>query len=258
MHFTSAQLSAAIGSYLWPFFRIAALIGVAPIFGARTVPVRIRLGLALVLTMIVAPVLPPAPALDPISPLGLMVTVQQVLIGSAMGFAIVLVFDAFVLGGQVFAMQMGLGFASMVDPQRGVQVPMVSQFYVLFATLVFLALNGHLILIQVLVDSFHTMPVAAQGLTAGGLWELVSWGKQMFAGAILVALPAIATLMIVNLAFGVMTRAAPQLNIFAVGFPLSLAVGFIVMMVMLPAAVPQLQNLVNDVFLMIRHMVGGP
>jgi flagellar biosynthetic protein FliR len=258
MNFTSAQISAAIGSYLWPFFRIAAVIAVAPIFGARTVPVRIRLGLALVLTLIVAPVLPPAPALDPISPLGLLVTVQQILIGSAMGFAILLVFSAFVLGGQVFAMQMGLGFASMVDPQRGVQVPMVSQFYVLFATLVFLSLNGHLILIQVVADSFRSMPVAPTGLTTIGLWTLVGWGKQMFAGAVLIALPAIATLMIVNLAFGVMTRAAPQLNIFAVGFPISMTVGFVVMMIMLPTAVPQLEHLVDNVFAMVRQLVGGP
>ena len=258
MHFTSAQISAAIGSYLWPFFRIAAVIAVAPIFGARTVPVRVRLGLALVLTMVVAPVLPPAPALDPLSAQGLLVTIQQVLIGSAMGFAILLVFSAFVLGGQVFAMQMGLGFASMVDPQRGVQVPMVSQFYVLFATLVFLSLNGHLILIQVVADSFRSMPVAPTGLTTVGIWTLVGWGKQMFAGAVLIALPAIATLMIVNLAFGVMTRAAPQLNIFAVGFPISMTVGFVVMMVMLPTAVPQLQHLVTSVFGMIQQVLGGP
>lgn len=257
MQFTSAEITALIGSYLWPFFRIAALVGVAPIFGARTVPIRVRLGLALALTAVIVPSLPPAPAIDALGPQGVLVGVHQVLIGLAMGFALLLVFSAFILGGQVFAMQMGLGFASMVDPQRGVQVPMVSQFYVLAATLIFLSLDGHLILIEVLAQSFQTLPVAPRGLTATGLWTLVAWGKQMFAGAVLIALPAIATLMIVNLAFGMMTRAAPQLNIFAVGFPISLTVGFIVMLLMLPTAVPHLANLIDDIFSMIRQLVGG-
>jgi flagellar biosynthetic protein FliR len=242
---------------MWPFFRIAALVGVAPIFGARTVPMRIRLGLAVILTLVIAPLLPAAPAIDPLGPAGIMITVHQVLIGIAMGFALLMVFDAFIVGGQVFAMQMGLGFASLVDPQRGVQVPMVSQFYVLTATLVFLSLNGHLILIEVLAESFRTMPVAPSGLTSVGLWTLVGWGKQMFAGGVLIALPAIATLMIVNLGFGVMTRAAPQLNIFAVGFPISMTVGFAVMLVMLPTVVPQLEGLVDSVFLLLRQVLDG-
>jgi flagellar biosynthetic protein FliR len=259
MTFTSAEIYSFVGSYLWPFFRIAALVGVAPIFGARTVPLRIRLSLALALTVVIAPLLPAAPAIDPLTLEGVLVTVHQVLIGMAMGFALLLVFSAFIIGGQIFAMQMGLGFASLVDPQRGVQVPMVSQFYVLVVTLIFLSVNGHLVVIEVLSDSFKTLPIAPRGLTTTSWWLLAGWGQDMFAGAIRIALPAIVTLMVVNLSFGVMTRAAPQLNIFAVGFPISLTIGFVVIYVMLPTAIPQLHHLVDGIFLLIERMLaGGP
>ncbi len=257
MHFSDVELISLLESYLWPFFRIAALVGIAPILGARMVPLRVRLGLALVLTVVIVPTLPATPLIDPLSATGLLVTVNQLIIGVAMGFALLLVFSAFVVGGQVFAMQMGLGFAAMVDPQRGVQVPMISQFYVLVATLVFLALNGHLVLIETLAESFRILPISEQGLPINGLRTLVAWGGQMFAAAVVIALPAIATLMIVNLAFGVMMRAAPQLNIFAVGFPISMTVGFIVMLTMLPAVTPQLTGLVEDIFLTVRRMLLG-
>lgn len=254
MTISGADITAWLGTYLWPFFRIGALVGVAPLFGARTVPVRLRIGIALVLTAVIAPLLPSAPAIDPISALGVMVTVQQVLIGLAMGFSLLLVFGAFILGGQIFAMQMGLGFASMVDPQRGVQVPMVSQFYVLLVTLIFLALDGHLVVIQVLADSFRTMPVAPTGLDTTGLWTLVAWGGHMFSGAVLMALPAIATLMLVNLAFGVMMRAAPQLNIFAVGFPITMTAGFLVILVMLPGTPGKFTELLDAAFGLMRQL----
>lgn len=257
MKFSSTELLQLLTHYLWPFFRIGATVAVAPIFGARTVPARLRLGLAVMLTIVIAPLLPPPPAIDPVSVQGMLVTTQQLLIGLAMGFAVLLIFGAFVLGGQIFAMQMGLGFAAMVDPQRGVQVPMVSQFYVLVATLIFLTMDGHLVLISVLVGSFETIPVGVQGLGPAGLWTLVSWVSDMFVGAILMALPAITTLMLVNIAFGVMMRAAPQLNIFAVGFPISLTLGFVIMLVMLPNVAPRLVALVGENFAMIGRMLAA-
>ena len=257
MTITSAEISGWVGSYLWPFFRIGALVGVAPIFGAHTVPVRARIGLALALTLLVVPLLPPAPAIDALIGLGALVAFHQVAIGAAMGFALLLVFGAFVLGGEIFAMQMGLGFASLLDPQRGVPVPVVSQFYVLLATLVFLALDGHLVLLEVLVDSFRTIPVGPRGLSPAGMHTLVNWAGHMFSGAVLIALPAITTLLVVNIAFGVMTRAAPQLNIFAVGFPVIMTAGFIAMWLTLPSVVAQLQSLAAAMFELLRGLLAG-
>lgn len=255
MQFTNADLTSWVALYLWPLFRIAALISVAPIFGAQNVPIRIRIGLSLAITMVIAPALPPMPTVDPVSSTGFIIIVQQLLIGLTMGFTLRLVFAAFVLAGQLIGQTMGLGFASMVDPQNGVQVPVVSQFYLIIVTLLFLALNGHLILLEVLAGSFKSLPIGEQGITTHGLWSVVVFGGQVFSGAILVSLPAMTALLVVNVAFGVMTRAAPQLNIFAIGFPLMIFLGLVIMMVTLPVLLPQLTYMVNDAFTLIQQQI---
>lgn len=243
--------------YLWPLFRVLALVAMAPVFGAQSVPVRIRVGFSVALTLVIAPVLPPVPVVDPLSSAGLMIVIQQVLIGLAMGFSLKLVFGAFVMAGQLIGQSMGLGFASMVDPLNGVQVPVVSQFYQVLVTLIFLGFNGHLVLLEVLADSFRTLPVGPNGLAMSGVWDLVIWGGQMFSGAVLISLPAVTALLVANIAFGVMTRASPQLNIFAIGFPITLLLGIVVMLVTLPVISPQLNNLMNDVFALMQKLVGG-
>ncbi len=257
MVFTAAEITAWIGSLLWPFFRIGAMVMSAPITGAQTVPMRVKLFITLVLTMVITPQLPPVPQLDPFSPVTLLLIIQQVLIGVAMGTALQLVFAAVVTGGQIVAYQMGLGFASMVDPQTGVTVPVVSQLYLLATSLLYLAFNGHLVLIEVVAESFNSMPIAADGLTRDGIWQLVSWGSELFAGAVLIAIPTVASILVVNIAFGVMARAAPQLNIFAVGFPVTLTLGFLVMMFTFPSLLPQTEHLVQNVFTLIRTITSG-
>ena len=257
MNFTSAELTAGIGSFLWPLFRIGAMVGAAPIFGSRVVPARIRIGLALVITLVVAPLLPLPPAVDALSGTGLVITFNQLLIGLALGFALRLAFSAVEIAGQIIGQLMGLGFASMIDPENGVQVPVVSQFYTVCTILLFLAFNGHLLLIELIVDSFRTLPVSTQGIPLDGLRTLADWGGQMFAGAVLVALPAICALLLVNLAFGVMMRSAPQLNIFAVGFPVTLLIGMIIMLMSLPALPGQLSGLFDQVFGLMRYLVRG-
>lgn len=255
MQFTNADLTSWVALYLWPLFRIGALISVAPIFGAQSVPIRIRVALSLAVTMVIAPALPPMPAIDPISSTGFIILMQQLLIGLTMGFTLRLVFAAFVLAGQLIGQTMGLGFASMVDPQNGVQVPVVSQFYLILVTLLFLALNGHLILIEVLAGSFKSLPIGEHGITTQGLWSIVIWGGQVFSGAVLVSLPAMTALLVVNVAFGVMTRAAPQLNIFSIGFPVMIFLGLVIMLMTLPVLLPQLTHMVNDAFAHIHQQI---
>ena len=148
-----------------------------------------------------------------------MITVQQIVIGVAIGFVLQIVFDALAMGGQLLANTMGLSFAFNVDPLRGTGTPVLGQFYTLIATLTFLALNGHLAVIQALVDGFRTLPVGVDGLGPEGMWQVALWGGQLFRGALMVALPGLTALLIVNLAFGVVSRAAPSLNLFAIGFP---------------------------------------
>jgi flagellar biosynthetic protein FliR len=255
MNINTADISAFLSAYLWPFFRIAALVGAAPLLGTQSVPVRIRIGMALALTAVIVPVIPIAPAADLFGATGVVITMQQVLIGMAMGFSLQLVFGAFVLAGQLIGMPMGLGFASLNDPVTGVVVPTVGQFYTVMVTLLFFTLNGHLVLIEVLADSFHSLPVGTRGVSAAGLWELVGWASHLFSGAVLIALPAMAALLVVNIGFGVVTRAAPQINVFAVGFPVTLILGLLVMWITLPNVLPQLNTLLEDVFVFLRHLV---
>jgi flagellar biosynthetic protein FliR len=257
MALTAPELIALIGSFFWPFIRIGAMFVAAPLLGARTMPLRVRIATSLALTVVIAPMIDVPPGLDPFSLAGLLTTFQQVLIGAAMGFTLQLVFSALAQAGEAIAMTMGLGFASMMDPQNGVQVPVVSQYYVVVATLVFLALNGHLILIEVVYASFETLPVGAAGMDRDAFWMLAQWGTEMFAGAVLIALPAVAALMLVNIAFGVITRAAPQLNIFAVGFPMTLLIGFVMMLLSLPTLAPQLNDLLLNAFSLMGRMTAG-
>ncbi|HRD65830.1 MAG TPA: flagellar biosynthetic protein FliR [Candidatus Competibacter sp.] len=257
MQFSSVEIAAWVGTFLWPLTRVAALVSVAPVFGSRVLPRRVRLMVALALTWAILPFVPPAPAVDPLGPTGLLLVFQQVLIGLSMGFLLRLVFGALELGGNIIATQMGLGFASLVDPQSGAQSPLLSQFYTLLGTLVFLGLNGHLLLIRLLVDSFAALPVAATGADRDLLWMLVNWTSRTFAGAVLISLPAIVSLLMVNLAFGVMTRAAPQLNIFAVGFPITLVIGLLIVLYNLPTLLYQLDGLFADAFRSIGQLMGG-
>ncbi|GBE11577.1 MAG TPA: flagellar biosynthetic protein FliR [Gammaproteobacteria bacterium] len=254
--FTTGQIDGWVGSGLWPLMRIGAMLAVAPIFAGRMISVRIRTILALAITWVLVPIIPPAPAIDPLSAQGLLISVQQLAIGVAMGFVVQLVFGAVVVAGQSIAVGMGLGFSEVVDPLNGVQVPVLSQFYSITATLLFLALNGHLLLIQVLAASFHALPVGPVGLSRADLWRLAGWGSQMFAGAIAIALPALLSLILVNLAFGMVTKAAPQMNIFAVGFPVTILVGFVLILVTLPALGDQFQSISSSAFVLLSRLFG--
>ena len=252
MTFTAAELIGLVGSYFWPFVRIAAVVMTSPVFGARTVPARIKIVISLALTLVVVPIMPQFEHYEFMSVESLFITVQQVLIGVALGFTTQLVFSAVITGGQTLAMQMGLGFSLMIDPQNGQQAPVLSQFYVVFVLLVYLSLNGHLLLVQTLIDSFTLLPISMHALTADSLWQIVSWGAEIFKGAIAIAIPAIASLLVVNLAFGIMTRSAPQLNIFAVGFPLTIMMGFAVILFTLSSVIPQTMRLFTEVNQLFR------
>ena len=246
-----------VGSHVWPLFRIASFLMVMPVVGTNLVPARVRMGLALLITILIVPLIGPIPAVDPLSATAVQITLQQILIGTAMGFALILLMQVFVVAGQFIAMQMGLGFASMVDPSNGVQVTVLSQFYLVATTLVFLALNGHLVAMEVVIESFRVMPIAADGLSLNSIWALINRISWLFAAAMLVALPAVTAVLIVYLAFGVMTRAAPQMNIFAIGFPISLLFGLFATWILLGGLAPKFTALSENTFLFMRQLQVG-
>ncbi|HOP17967.1 MAG: flagellar biosynthetic protein FliR [Gammaproteobacteria bacterium] len=248
MQFTDAQLSQWLADFFWPLLRIGAMMMAAPIFSIRQIPVRFRMLLAVLITFVVQPVLPASPVVYVFSSDAFLIAVQQLGIGAALGFMMQMVFNALIFGGQVMAYSMGLGFATMMDPANGVQVPVVAQFWLILAMLAFLMMNGHLVLISAIVDTFTVLPVATDGISRAGLWELLSWASRMFAAGLLMAMPVIISLLLINVGMGVVSRAAPQLNIFAIGFPITLMMGFLLIWVTLPQVMTNFGNLVIEAF----------
>lgn len=251
------QIEAWMAMYLWPFVRIGACLMVAPIFGAAFVPPRARIVLAGAITLIVAPLLPPLQGVAPFSPSGIVVTAQQAVIGVALGFMLQVVFDALSMGGQLLSNSMGLSFAFNVDPLRGASTPVIGQFYMLLVTLTFLALDGHLKVIEMLVQGFSMLPVGTTGLGSNGLWTVALWGDQIFRGSLAVALPGVTALLIVNLGFGVVSRAAPTLNLFAIGFPVTLVCGLAIIFAGLPAVQVAFLDLMQQAFAAIAAMLSA-
>lgn len=222
------QLEYWVSSSLWPLFRVMSFFMAMPVIGTQMLPARLRLGLALAVTVVILPVLPPMPMFDPLSVQSWIVIAQQVVLGSLLGFSATILLQSFVAGGQLMAMQMGLGFASMSDPANGVNVVIISQIYLMLVMLMFLGMNGHLVLIEIMVDSFRVIPVGLEGVSRITLWEIALSGGWLFMAALLMALPAVTALLVVNFAFGIMTKAAPQLNIFAIGFPFTMLMGLFI------------------------------
>ena len=242
---TSVQLSAWLALFIFPFVRILAMIASSPILGNKQVPARVKIGLAVMLTVIIAPTLTVQPNVEPASAMGFFVLLQQILAGLAMGFTMRLIFTAVEMAGDIIGMQMGLGFAIFYDPLNASYTPVVAQFLGLLAALIFLSIDGHLYMLSALADSFHTFPISSAAPSAVALHTLAAWGGSIFTHALQLSLPLLGALLITNLALGILTRAAPQLNLFAVGFPITLAIGFTTLMLSLPYLAPQLNRFIH-------------
>jgi flagellar biosynthetic protein FliR len=228
------DLYGLINSFFWPFVRLLALISTAPLLNHRSVPARLKIALAIACAIVVAPTLPPLPAVEPFSADGVLLLLQQSLVGAAIGIAMQFVFAAIGLSGDMIGLQMGLSFSGFVDPQNSASTPLVGSFMVMIASLVLLAINGHLMMIGSLVESFQAIPIAARPDQGLGLPRLISLGGEIFRIGLHLSLPVLATLLALNITMGVLTRAAPQLNVFSVGFPITLLGGLLLLSLALP------------------------
>jgi len=247
---TPFDLTDLIMNFLLPFIRVAALFMVMPILGTALVPKRIRILLSLGVSLIVFSSLSGSITSTNLTfsflELVLLIT-QQIIIGISIGLTIHIVFQAFVIAGQISAMQMGLGFASMMDPQNGVSVPAVGQLYLMIVTLLYLSMNGHLYAIQIVMESFDIFPLYDFNLSGLPVDKLIKLSGWLFLGAMKISLPAIAALLIVNLSIGIMTKAAPQLNIFSIGFPVTMILGLIILWFSTISIVPEFNRLIDTV-----------
>lgn len=213
------------GSFFWPFVRISALMAVFPVLSSRTVPMRVKLLVSIIMTIAVLPSIQFTTPVDPFTQEGLLLAATQAGIGLAMGLVFVVVFQAFTLAGQMIANAMGLGFASMVDPATGINSPVISQIFTVLVSLLFVVMNGHLLVIRMLADSFDAMPLNGSFLSPTSLQSIALWGSQLFIWGMMVALPVLTALLMVNIALGVISRAAPTLNIFSIGFVITILGG---------------------------------
>jgi flagellar biosynthesis protein FliR len=254
----AADISVWVSRMWWPVLRIGGFVLTAPAASEAVVPGRVKIVLTLALAFLIAP-LAQAPAnLTIFSAAGLLAAALEVLIGVSIGMVVQLSFEALVFAGQSISMTMGLGFATLVDPQRGAQVPVLGQMFMIFGTLIYLALDGHLMLLGALAESFHSLPIGAAHVDKNFLMSVVLWGAQVFDTGLLIALPAVIALVIVNLALGVVTRAAPQLNLFGVGFTITLLSGFFVLSAGLDGIMFGISSLIHSALMAVSELVGTP
>jgi flagellar biosynthetic protein FliR len=232
--FSEAQVLAWITPWLWAFFRVLGLFTSAPVLSMKVIPRRVRLALALLIVVCAQPSLPVPPAIDINSPEALMVIAHEVLIGLTMGFAARVVFAAIEFAGELVGLQMGLNFASFFDPLSGGQVTAVSRFYGTTASWLFVVMDGHLMLTAAVLHSFTAFPVSPEPLAFLSQVQPQVWGAEVFKLGLWISLPVVSMLMLVNMVMGLVARVAPQMNIFSIGFPITLGVGFTGLWLTLP------------------------
>jgi flagellar biosynthesis protein FliR len=244
LHFNSDQLQTWIFDLLLPLIRVLGLIAIAPVFSHSATPKRIKFLVGLVITLIIMPTLPSQAPIEVLSFKGVGVVAKEFIIGLAMGFSMRIMFSAVELAGHMIAMSMGLGFATFFDPQTQGQSNAISQYLVILVVLIFLSLDGHLMMVATLSNSFMTMPINSEAHV--NYLHLAQMGETIFSAGLLLSLPLVTTLLITNMALGILTKTAPQLNIFGIGFPITIFVGLLILIVSLPTMLKPVENLIES------------
>ena len=256
MNIAAIDIVERFYAFMWPMLRISALLLAAPVFSLSALTVRIRVLLALALSVMVYPLFT-WPVIDPLSPAGLLEICNQLMIGAFMGLVLQIVTAAVVVAGQTISNSMGLSMASLIDPNVG-NVPVIAQFLLILSTLIFVGLGGHALLLALILESFATLPVGTTLFSPAAFGQLVSWSSMIFLGALLMALPVMVTLLFISIGLGVVTRAAPSLNIFSVGLPATIVAGFLVLMISLPSIGSRIQWMWLQGLIQIRTLAGLP
>ncbi|EPT9749416.1 flagellar biosynthetic protein FliR [Yersinia enterocolitica] len=252
----TTQLSVWVSQYFWPLIRILALISTAPVLSEKQINRKVKVGLAVLITFLITPSLPPV-NIPLVSSGALWVAGQQVLIGVAIGLTMQFAFAAIRLAGEVIGLQMGLSFATFFDPSGGPNMPVLARLLNLLAMLLFLSFDGHLWLISLLADSFHTLPIQFEPLNGNGFLALTQAGSLIFMNGLMLALPLITLLLTLNMALGMLNRMTPQLSVFVIGFPLTLTVGIISLGLIMPLLAPFTEHLFGEFFDRLAGVLSG-
>jgi len=253
----AADVSTWVGRVWWPMLRVGGFVLAAPIASETVIPGLVKIVMSVSLAFLMAPLVQIPAALSIFSAAGLLAAVQELLIGVSIGMVVQLTFEALTFAGQTISLTMGLGFATLVDPQRGANTTVLGQMFMIFGILTYLAINGHLVLLGALAESFQTLPIGAH-IDRNFLLSVALWGARVFQSGLLIALPAVIALVVVNLALGVVTRAAPQLNLFGIGFTITLMCGFFVLIVGLGGIMDGISSLIDSALEAVADLVRGP
>lgn len=243
---------AELSRFIWPSIRFSGLFLSMPIFNSPLIPTRIKIILVMGLSAFCYFLNIKTPTFEVVSAMGLLTVFKEIAIGVMMGFLLQMAFHVYVIAGHIVAMQTGLGFATLVNPLSSSNVPLVSQFYLLLVSLIFLVLNGHLMTFELLIQSFTKFPIEGNYHLHSWLTHLIEFSAYMFSGAVLLAIPLILSLLTVNVGFGVMSRAVPQLNIISVGFPITLTLGLYIIYLTLGTLTDSIKTTLNFVFTVIE------
>ncbi|WP_332419046.1 flagellar biosynthetic protein FliR [Vibrio metschnikovii] len=256
MAITFTELSSILGQLWWPFFRIGAAFIAMPFFGDALIPVWVRSLLVLSIVVVTAPLMPAMPAVELLSLTALFLAFEQAIWGMLFGLILHMLFSIFTMLGQIVSLQMGLGMAMMNDPINGLSVAILGRVFLLFATLLFLVLEGHLIVIDILIQSFVVWPVGS-GFSIPSVQNVIYIFGWMFSSALALALPAIVSMLLANISFGVMNRAAPSLNIYALGFPMTMMLGLFSVLISISGVSSRYVSLVHDTLRYLNSFMVG-
>ncbi|MEA1063459.1 flagellar biosynthetic protein FliR [Apirhabdus apintestini] len=256
MQWDISQIGEWQSIFFWPALRILALFGSAPILSERSVPSQVKIGLALLFTFLIGPTLPPV-TVPLMTMAGFWLGLQQVLIGIAIGLTLQFIFGAVRLAGEIIGMQMGLSFAMFFDPVGGANMPMMARIMNTLLILLFLTFNGHLWMLSSVADSFQTLPISTTPLNGSGFMALARTASIVFSSGLMLGLPVITILLTINLALGLLNRLTPQLSIFVIGFPVTLMVGMVTMMLVMHTLSPFSEHLFMDVFTKVNEVINN-
>jgi flagellar biosynthetic protein FliR len=255
MDFTEKQIIAMVSGIILPLFRISAMIMSMPVIGTKMVPNRIKVTISVIVTIVIYPLLKDVPQVNLLDPNFIILVLQQLLVGVTIGFIFQLVFQTLIMAGDIISMQCGLSYATLVDPTTQDQMPMLSHFYVTMASLIFITLNGHLLLLQLIINSFTFFPIDTVLISQDGFITLVRSSGIIFLNGVIIALPAIISLLLANISLAIMTRAAPQLNIFSLGFGITLLLGFFLLLFSLADVSRQFYHLLEQAITVVNDVM---
>ena len=257
LNVSSAEVARWLGEFFWPFVRTLSLFAAAPAFNSNVIPVRLKVALALVIALLIGGMIKQSAPVD-VSWATAVLTVEQILVGLAMGFAMQLTLAAMAFAGDFVGIQMGFGFASLFDFQSGFEVPVISNFFSLVGLILFLTLNGHLVLLAALMKSFDVVPVTlGAGVPIAGWHTLAGAGTALFEMGVWLALPVVAVIMAAHLAVAIVSRVAPQINVMSIGFSVFLWVGMAASVALLPYFVPAVQHMIAAGLALAGAVIAG-